>query len=74
MSDILLAAKVDTRIKKALELFCDQRGLKMNRFIEDAILDKLEEHEDIEDLKKLRHEKAQPFNEVIKELKKHGNL
>ncbi len=48
-----LATRISAEVKKALERVCDERGLKMSRFIEDAILDKLEELEDIEDLKKL---------------------
>lgn len=69
-----LATKIDEHIKEALDSFCEERGLKINRFIEDAILDKLEEYEDISDLKKLRNESFKPFDEVLKELKKNGKL
>ena len=34
--------------KEALTLFCAQRGLKMNRFLEDLIWDRLEEEMDAE--------------------------
>ena len=74
MSEKQLATKVDERVKRALEEVCRQRGLKMNRFIEDAIVDKLEELEDIEDLKHLRKESFRPLSDVLSELKKHGKL
>ena len=74
MSEKQLATKIDERVKKAMEQICQQRGLKMNRFIEDAIVDKLEELEDIEDLKRLRKESFRPLNDVLFELKKHGKL
>jgi len=69
-----LATKIDSQIKDALDHFCEEHGLKINRFIEDAILDKLEEHIDISDLKKLRQESSRPFSDVLKELKKNGKL
>ena len=74
MSEKQLATKIDERVKKALEQVCHQRGLKMNRFIENAIVDKLEELEDIDDLKHLRRESFRPFREILSELKKHGKL
>ena len=69
-----LATKIDEHVKDALDAFCEERGLKINRFIEDAILDKLEEYEDISDLKKLRSDSFKPFDEVLKDLKKSGKI
>lgn len=69
-----LATKIDEDIKDALDAFCDDRGLKINRFIEDAILDKLEEYEDVSDLKKLRNESFRSFDDVLKDLKKSGKI
>jgi hypothetical protein len=69
-----LATKIDERIKDALDDFCEERGYKINRFIEDAILDKLEEHEDLSDLRKLRNESFRPFDDVMAELKASGKL
>ena len=74
MKQTQLATKIDERIKRAMESVCAQRGMKMNRFIEDAILDKLEELEDIEELRKLRRERTRPLSEVIEDLKKSGKL
>ncbi len=69
-----LATKIDEGVKKAVEQVCKTRGLKMGRFIEDALLDKLEELEDQEDLKLLRREPARPLADVLKGLKTSGKL
>lgn len=69
-----LATKIDEDIKDALDSFCEDRGLKINRFLEDAILDKIEEYEDISDLRKLKREKSRSFDDVLKELKASGKL
>jgi hypothetical protein len=69
-----LATKIDENIKDALDSFCEEKGLKINRFLEDAILDKLEEYEDISDLKKLRKETFRPLDQILKELKSSGKL
>ncbi len=69
-----LATKIDERVKDALDHFCEERGLKIGRFIEDAILDKLEEYEDVSDLKKLRGESFKSFEDVLKDLKASGKI
>ena len=69
-----LATKIDEDVKDALDSFCEERGLKINRFIENAILDKIEEYEDISDLKKLRNETFRPFDEVLSDLKTSGKI
>ena len=74
MSEKQLATKIDEHVKRALELICRQRGLKMNKFIEDALVDKLEELEDIEDLKHLRKESFRSLSDVLSDLKKHGKI
>tara|TARA_Y100000590_G_C15513478_1_gene936305 strand:- start:371 stop:595 length:225 start_codon:yes stop_codon:yes gene_type:complete len=69
-----LATKIDEQVKMTLDRFCEERGLKINRFVEEAILDKLEEYEDLSDLKKLRGESFRPLEEVLAELKASGKL
>lgn len=69
-----LATKIDERVKDALDQFCEQRGLKIGRFVEDAILDKLEEYEDLLDLKRLRQESFRSLDEIIKDLKASGKI
>ncbi len=69
-----LATKIDENIKDALDSFCEEKGLKINKFLEEAILDKLEEYEDISDLRKLRKESFRSFDDVIKDLKNSGKI
>lgn len=68
MAQKQLATRVDERVKNAVEEVCASRGLKMNRFIEEALIDKLEELEDVEDLKKIRFEPTRPLEEIVGEL------
>jgi len=74
MTQIQLATRINARVKKAVEDLCRNRGLKMNRFIEDALLDKLEELEDIEDLKSIRCEPSRPLSEILKDLDIDGQI
>ena len=46
----------------------------MSRFIDDALVDKLEELEDIKDLKKIQGEPSKTLEEVLKDLKLSGKL
>ena len=74
MAQSQLATRIDGRVKKAVEKVCNARGLKMNRFIEEALVDKLEELEDIEDLKRIRFEATRPLSEILEELGLDGEL
>ena len=69
MATVQISARVDVALKKALDSYCRSRGIVMNHFIEEAILDRLEELEDAEDLKKIRHEPTRPLSEVLADLK-----
>ena len=59
-----LATRIESKIKRAVKRACQSRGLRMNQFIEDALVDKLEELEDIKDLKKIQGEPRKSFEEV----------
>lgn len=74
MKQTQLATRINERVKKAVEQVCKTRGLKMNRFIEEALVDKLEELDDIEDLKKIRCEPTKPLSELLRDLKLDGKL
>lgn len=69
-----LATKIDENIKEALDLYCEKHGLKIGRFVEDAILDKLGEYEDLSDLRKLRADSFKDFDAVLKDLKSSGKI
>lgn len=69
MEQAVLTARVNKKIKKLADQWCKSQGLVMARFIEEAILDKLEENLDLEEIESLRREPTRPFSEVIQELK-----
>jgi serine/threonine protein kinase HipA of HipAB toxin-antitoxin module len=71
---VQISARVDPALKKAVENYCRSRGIIMNHFIQEALLDRLEELEDSEDLRKIRLEPSRPLSDVLAELKLDGKL
>ena len=69
-----IATRIDARIKKAVQQVCRARGLKMNRFIEDALLDKLEEMEDVEDVNRIRFEPTRSLDELVADLRLNDKI
>jgi hypothetical protein len=69
MEQAVLTARVNKKVKNLADKWCKSQGLVLARFIEDAIIDKLEESHDISEIEKLRREPSRPFAEVMKELK-----
>ena len=74
MAKVQLATQIKEEVKGALEAVCAGKGIKIGHFVEEAILDKIEELEDVEDLKKLRAEKTRPLSVVLKDLEKSGKV
>jgi len=75
MASVQISARVDPALKNAVEEYCRSRGIVINNhFIQEALLDRLEELEDAEDLKKIRHEPTRPLSAVLEELKLNGKL
>jgi hypothetical protein len=74
MATVQISARIDARLKKVLDEVCRSRGIVMNHFIQEAVLDRLEEFEDVEDLKAIRHEPTRPLADVLAELKLHGSV
>jgi hypothetical protein len=74
MAQTQLATRIDIRVKKAIIKTCEARGLKIGRFVESALIDKLEELADIEDIKKIRREPTRPLTKVILDLGLDGTL
>jgi uncharacterized protein (DUF1778 family) len=69
-----IAVRVDSRLKRAVDEACRARGVKLTRFVQDALLDKLEEIADAEDLQRLRREPTRPLRELIRELGLDGEV
>jgi hypothetical protein len=74
MATVQINARIDQALKDAIEEYCRSRGIIINHFIQEALLDRLEELEDAEDLKALRHEPTRPLSAVLRELKLDGKL
>lgn len=59
---------VDEKIRTAIEEHCRSHGVLMSRFVQEALLHRLDELDDSEDLKELRYEANRPFADVVREL------
>ncbi len=65
MPTVQVSARIDVAIKKALDDYCRRHGVVMNHFIQEALIDRLEE---LEDLKQIRHEPTRPLRDVLANL------
>jgi hypothetical protein len=74
MAQSQIAVRVDGRLKRAVDAACRAQGVKLTRFVQDALLDKLEEIADVEDLPRLRREPTRPLRELIRDLGLDGDL
>lgn len=72
MGKVQINVRVDEALKRAVVQFCRSRGLVLSHFVQEALLDRLEEFEDIDDLKRIRHEPTRPLADVIRELHLDG--
>jgi uncharacterized protein (DUF1778 family) len=68
MATTQIAVRVDDRLKQAIDEACRVRGMKLTRFVQEALLDKLEEIADIEDLPRLQREPTRPLRDLIRDL------
>ena len=69
-----IAVRVDGRLKRAVDEACRARGVKLTRFVQEALLDKLEEIADVEDLPRLKREPTRPLRDLIRSLGLDGDL
>ena len=74
MGTVQISARVDPALKKAVENYCRSRGIIMNHFIQEALLDRLAELEASAGLRKIRLEPSRPLSDVLAELKLDGKL
>jgi uncharacterized protein (DUF1778 family) len=69
-----IAVRVDGRLKRAVDEACRARGVKLTRFVQEALLDKLEEIADVEDIPRLKREPTRPLRDLIRSLGLDGEL
>lgn len=63
-----ISTQISDKAKKALNLFCKKRGIKIGRFIENAIIEKLEDEIDMAEYEERKNEERMSLDEVIKAL------
>ena len=68
MSVCQIAVRVDARLKRAVDEAGRARGVTLTRFVHEALLDKLEEIADAEDVPRLRREPSRPLRQLIRDL------
>ena len=74
MATVRISARVDETLRVALKRYCRSHGIVMSHFVQKALLDRLEELEDVEELKQIRHEPTRPLSEVLKNVRLDGTL
>lgn len=72
MATVRISAMVDETLKTVVERYCRAHGVAMDHFVQEALLDRLEQLEHIEDLKQVRREPTRPISEVLKDLELDG--
>ena len=73
METVQINARIDPVLKSAVENYCRSNGIVMSHFIQEALIDRLEELEDIADLKRIRHEPTRPLTEALAALGLDGD-
>jgi len=74
MAKVQINVRVDAALKAAIDRHCRSQGVIVSHFVQEALLDRLEELEDIDELKRIRHEPTRPLAEVLRELGLDGAL
>ena len=70
MNDSTLSTLISKPVKVAILRYCKQRGLKLRHFIEEALLERLEEEIDLEAYQNRKNEETVSFAEILKGRKK----
>ena len=68
MATVQINASIDETLKTAIERYCESHGIVVEHFIQEALLDRLEELQDIEDLKHIRYEPTRSLAEVLQDV------
>jgi len=65
-----LSTQIDSELKKALSIFCKNRGLKIQSVVENAIREQLEDEMDLADYLKRKDEGEISLSFALKKLKR----
>ena len=68
MPTVQVSVRIDRASRDALDRYCETHDVDMNHFIQEAIVDRLEELEDLENLKSIGCESTRPLEDVLAEL------
>lgn len=63
-----LNARIPTGLKKAVDKYCSDHGLKLQAFVEDLIQERLEDVQDLKLVEARRDEPSLSLDEVIEHL------
>ena len=74
MGRVQLNVHVDVAVKQAVESYCRPRGVAMNHFVQEALVNWLEELEDADDLRNIRREPTRPLADVPRALGLNASL
>ena len=72
MGKVLLNVRVDEALKSAVVQFCRSRGLVVGHFVQEALVDRIDELEGLDDIKRISQEPTRPLADVIRELRIDG--
>ena len=61
-----LSTVIDAKVKEAAVQFCEQRGLKLQYLVEQALVEQLEDAIDLEAYHARRHEETTPLHKILK--------
>lgn len=64
-STATLSTVIDPQVKRAATQFCRRRGLKLRYFVEQALVEQLEDEMDLEAYFERRNEETVPLDEVL---------
>lgn len=63
---VTLSTNLDIQIKEALTSFCKKKGLKIQHFVEKAIVEQLEDEIDLEAYHQRKDEETVPLSSLLK--------
>ena len=74
METVQISARIEPPLKAAIASYCRASGMVMNQFVREALIDRLEELEDIESVKNTLSEPTRPLSEVLRKMRPDGRV